>query len=357
AVNDNGTPDDPTDDGIDYTPFANYHGLDSFEYEIEDANGDTSRATVFVEVISVNDLPLAEDDSITVDEDSNDIRIDVLFNDDFGGDGPNMGSITLPDGAVTGLDDTGQVTPSSNDGLITVDDNGTPNDPTDDTILYSPAPDYHGPDEFNYAITDSNGDVSIATVYITVNSINDLPQAELDFVASFEDAPLTTINVTANDDFGGDGPSVTPITIATGTSVEGGIISVNDNGTPDDPTDDGIDYTPALNYNGEDSFVYTIVDSNGDTSEATVVIVLESVNDLPTAVDDSATVVEDSGLTVIDVTNNDDFGGDGPSVGTITLGVGKSFNGNLVSVNDNGTPDDPTDDKIDYTPSADFNGA
>ncbi|MDT0554350.1 tandem-95 repeat protein, partial [Urechidicola vernalis] len=356
AVNDNGTPDDPTDDGIDYTPFANYHGLDSFDYLIEDVNGDPSIATVFVEVIPVNDLPLAEDDALAVDEDSMDIRINVLVNDDFGGDGPNMGGITLPDGAVTGLDDTGQATPSSNDGLITVDDNGTPNDPTDDTILYSPAPDYNGPDEFNYAITDSNGDVSVATVYISVNSINDLPVAALDFISTIEDAPLTTINVTVNDDFGGDDPSTTPITIATGTSVEGGVIAVNDNGTPDDPTDDGIDYSPAANYYGDDSFEYTITDSDGDTSTAPVYVYLDSVNDLPTAEDDSATVAEDSGVTSIDVTINDDFGGDGPSAGTITIGVGKSSNGNLVSVNDNGTPDDPTDDLIDYAPAEDFYG-
>ncbi|MDT0553972.1 Ig-like domain-containing protein, partial [Urechidicola vernalis] len=356
AVNDNGTPDNPTDDGIDYTPFVNYHGLDSFEYEIEDANGDTSRATVLIEVIPVNDLPTAVDDTLTVDEDSMDTRINVLVNDDFGGDGPNTGGITLPEGSVTGQDDTGQVNPTSNDGLITVDDNGTPNDPTDDTILYSPAPNYNGLDEFNYAITDGNGDVSIATVYITVNAINDLPIAEIDFLLTVEDAPLTTINVTENDDFGGDGPSSTPITIASGTSSAGGVIAVNDNGTPTDPTDDGIDYTPMANYFGNDSFEYTITDSDGDTSTTPVYLYLDAVNDLPMAEDDSATVIEDSGITVIDVTSNDDFGGDGQNLGSIIIGISTTPNGSDISVNSNGTPDDPSDDKIDYTPALDFNG-
>ncbi|WP_287409802.1 cadherin-like domain-containing protein, partial [Oceanithermus sp.] len=56
----------------------------------------------------------------------------------------------------------------------TVDDGGTPNDPTDDTIVYTPDPDYNGPDSFSYQICDSDGDCATATVNVTV-----VPSADL----------------------------------------------------------------------------------------------------------------------------------------------------------------------------------
>jgi hypothetical protein len=45
-VNDGGTPNDPTDDTVDYTPNADYNGTDSLTYEICDADGDCDPAVV-----------------------------------------------------------------------------------------------------------------------------------------------------------------------------------------------------------------------------------------------------------------------------------------------------------------------
>ena len=89
-----------------------------------------------------------------------------------------------------------------------------------------------------------------------------------------------------------------------------GTATVNDSGTPNDPTDDTVDYTPDPNYNGPDGFTYEICDSNGDCDTATVSITVNSVNDAPDAVDDTASVDED-GTVNVPVTTNDDFGGDG----------------------------------------------
>ena len=83
---------------------------------------------------------------------------------------------------------------------------------------------------------------------------------------------MVNIDVLNNDTFGGDGPSNGPITIPSTTSAQAGIVAVNNAETPNDPTDDTIDYTPAPNFYGVDTFNYTIVDSNGDTSTATVTV-------------------------------------------------------------------------------------
>ena len=47
-----------------------------------------------------------------------------------------------------------------------------------------------------------------------------------------------------------------------------------------------VNYTPDSNYNGPDSFTYTISDGNGGTDTATVSISVTAVNDAPVAVDD-----------------------------------------------------------------------
>jgi hypothetical protein len=336
TINDGGTPNDPTDDQILYTPNANFNGTDEFIYEICDSNGDCDTAMVYITVNPVNDLPLAEADEVSVDEDDN-VTIPVLTNDTFGGDGPSATDITI-------------TTPPAN-GTATINDGGTPNDPTDDQILYTPNANFNGTDEFIYEICDSNGDCDTAMVYITVNPVNDLPLAEADEVSVDEDDNVT-IPVLTNDTFGGDGPSATDITIT--TPPANGTATINDGGTPNDPTDDQILYTPNADYNGADTLIYEICDSNGDCDTAMVYITVNPVNDLPLAEADEVSVDEDDNVT-IPVLTNDTFGGDGPSATDITITTPPA-NG-TATINDGGTPNDPTDDQILYTPNADYNGA
>ena len=83
-----------------------------------------------------------------------------------------------------------------------------------------------------------------------------------------------------------------PITLLTPASH--GTAAVNDGGTPTDPTDDTIDYTPDADYNGPDSFTYEICDVDADCDPATVDVTVTQVDDLPVALDDSATTPEDT---------------------------------------------------------------
>ncbi|MBK7506348.1 MAG: tandem-95 repeat protein [Bacteroidetes bacterium] len=313
-----------------YTPNADYNGADAIIYEICDANGDCDTAIVNITVAPVNDVPLAEADNATVNEDDTNVSIPVLVNDTFGGDGPSTGTITI-------------TTPPTN-GTASVDDNGTPNDPTDDEIVYTPNADYNGADAIIYEICDANGDCDTAIVNITVAPVNDVPLAEADNATVNEDDTNVSIPVLVNDTFGGDGPSTGTITIT--TPPTNGTASVDDNGTPNDPTDDEIVYTPNADYNGADAIIYEICDANGDCDTAIVNITVAPVNDVPLAEADNATVNEDDTNVSIPVLVNDTFGGDGPSTGTITITTPPT-NG-TASVDDNGTPNDPTDDGHDH---------
>ena len=331
-----------TTGAITYTPDSNFNGTDSFDYEVCDDGTPTpvecNQAAVSVMIDSVNDLPTASDDTLSVVEGST-ATADVLANDDFGGDGPGTDAVAID-------------TPPT-DGTATVDDGGTPNDPTDDRIDYTPDSGFAGSDSLVYAITDVNGDTATATLTITVEAADAGTPAAGDDVLTVVAGSTATADVLANDAFGSDGPGTGAIAIVTAPSD--GMASVDDGGTPGDPTDDRIDYTPDAGFAGSDSLVYRIADADGDTAEATVsVTVNDTASGSPAAGDDVADVDEDDSVTIA-VLANDDFGGDG--AGTTAVEIIDGADNGTATVDDGGTLGNPTDDTVVYTPDADFFGA
>ena len=124
-----------------------------------------------------------------------------------------------------------------------------------------------GEDDLNDGIADDDETILDNIV------VNFLPTANNDDVIVVENSQDNAIAVLLDngfgaDDFGGDGPSSTQIIIATLPSH--GTATINNNGTPTDPTDDYVLYTPNVDFVGMDSFTYTIEDGNGDTSTAQV---------------------------------------------------------------------------------------
>ena len=103
--------------------------------------------------------------------------------------------------------------------------------------------------------------------------LNDTPNA-LNDSASTDVGISINIHVLNNDNFGDDGPSTGAISVISNTTENGGTVSVNTAGTPNDPTDDTIDYTPEANFDGTDTFDYTITDSDGDSDTASVTVVV-----------------------------------------------------------------------------------
>jgi large repetitive protein len=338
SVDNNGTPTNPTDDRIIYTPTANYNGVDTLIYRICDSNGDCDTAYVAINIASVDDAPVAVRDDVSTNEDVAILIPVVTSNDNFGGDGPDANILGLTQLPLLGT--------------VSIDENGTPSNPIDDKILFTPNANVSGLDSLIYEICDIDGDCDTAVVYITINAVDDLPVANTEGVVVLEDASATTINVTSNDDFGGDGASVSAITIT--QAPANGIASVNDNGTPTNPTDDKLIYTPTLNFNGLDSIIYRIQDIDGDFDTAIVHITVQSVNDLPLANVDGLTIVQNAAATTVNVISNDNFGGDGSNNVAITITTAPTHG--TASVNENGTPTNPTDDKIVFTPTSGFSG-
>ena len=106
--------------------------------------------------------------------------------------------------------------------------------------------------------------------------LDDLPTAVDDAIVTTQDN-AANVPVLGNDNFGNNGPAaVNPISIT--SPANNGTAVINNNGTPGDPTDDFIVYTPNLGFTGNDSFVYQICDSDGDCATADVSVVVQAVS-------------------------------------------------------------------------------
>ena len=163
------------------------------------------------------------------------------------------------------LPDTGTLTHSDpGNGIVSINDSGTPNDPRDDTVAYTPNPDYNGPDQFTYTVCNSLGDCSTATVDITVIPT---PDAFDDTVTTEQDMGVA-ISMLANDN---DWSDLNTITL---TDPSNGTASWDDNNSPADYSDDVLIYSPDAGFEGTDSFTYTLCDNNGVCTTATVTVLV-----------------------------------------------------------------------------------
>ena len=81
---------------ITYAPNPNFNGQDSFVYKISDGKGGNSSALVSIEVLAVNDNPIAKSDIVITDQ-GKPIIIDVLANDsDIDNDQLTISQVTSP---------------------------------------------------------------------------------------------------------------------------------------------------------------------------------------------------------------------------------------------------------------------
>jgi len=158
-------------------------------------------------------------------------------------------------------------------------------------------------------------------VNITVNAVNDAPDAVNDTRSTNEDTPLViaAASLLTNDtDIDGDTLNVTSV----GSAVNGSVSLAGGN----------ITFTPSANYNGPASFTYTISDGNGGTDSATVNITVNPVNDAPVANDDIQSGTIDSAITINVLTNDTDIDGDTLAVIAVTQGVNGTVSGNGTTV-------------------------
>jgi len=330
---------------VSYTPNANYCNSqpggtpDTFTYTI---NGG-SQATVSVTVSCADDPPVAVNDSATVAEDAGANTIGVLSNDTDIDGGPK--SVTAVGTAANG----------------TVVNNAT-------SVSYTPNANYCNsqpggtPDTFTYTITGG----SQATVSVTVTCASDAPVVDnaAGTTGYIENAPAVPID-----------PAVTVSDIDPGATITGATVRISTNFAAQDVlalsgihplitpmfagdtltlsgTASVAEYQSVLRdvtyRNTSDTpstltrtVTFTVTGGDALTGSDTRNVQVTAVDDAPVAVNDSATVNEDSGATTINVLANDTDVDAGPkSVASVT----GAANGNVTNNTTN----------VSYTPNANY---
>ena len=171
-------------------------------------------------------------------------------------------------------------------------------------LTYIPNKDYNGKDSFSFIANDGSDDSSETAIELNINPVNDAPIAKDDKVSLDEDHNIT-IDVLANDSDVDEADKLTITSITTPQNAKATILN------------NKIIYQPNPNYNGKDSFSYTIKDKAGAKATASVDIDIAPVNDAPVAKDDNLTTKSPSVL--IDVLKNDtDIDGDHLTLQAIT---------------------------------------
>ncbi|XOV79108.1 MAG: Ig-like domain-containing protein [Aestuariibacter sp.] len=266
------------DGAFTYQPDENFFGIDSFVYLVEDRLGESSRATVNIEIAAVNDEPVANDDEFGTLE-SVPVSGNVLENDEDA-DGDAL---------------VAEITTSTEHGILALESNGN--------FTYTPDQDFEGEDQFSYSVSDGNGGAANATAIIVVVGENDPPVANDDSYEGIEDEILSISaesGLLANDEDTDLEDQIRVVTTPTSAPTFGSLVLRSDG---------SFDYQPDENFFGEDSFSYAIRDRVGETSEASVSILIAPVNDAPVTEDDEFTTLEDveiSGNVLENDTDPDD---------------------------------------------------
>jgi hypothetical protein len=223
---------------LSYTPGANFAGADSFTFKVNDGITDSAAASVTINVTAIQDIPIAEAQSLTTVEDT---AIDIALNGtDADGDSLSYALVTQPaHGSLSGT---------------------APN------LTFTPNADFSGEDQLTFTVNDGSDHSEPATVRITVTENNQAPV----LVRQGNNGLVTVIGQSATLNFG--------VTDADSTDSHIFTVSASALGTT---TIEGSDLIfNALNA-GSETLILTVIDSRGasDTIELPVTVNEATAND------------------------------------------------------------------------------
>jgi VCBS repeat-containing protein len=311
---------------------------ESFTYQATDPLGNSVTSTIVINI--VDDVPTAHADAVSVAEGGT-VSGNVLGNDVLGADGPASG------GAVVGVR-AGSDTSTSAIGGLNAQINGTYGyltlDANGNAVYHSNPNSVSAPgatDVFTYTVRDADGDESTTTITIDVSNCSlvvapdtdvTVQEKALDLTKDGQDLAAGTVTGSDPGNTGetASGTLVGSITGATGTitytlvgSATGtyGQILLNPDGSYTYTLTSAPTTTPHANDGPNtlsESFTYQATDALGNSVTSTIVINI--VDDVPTAHCDSVSVIE-GGTVSGNVLHNDVLGADGPALGGAVVGV------------------------------------
>ena len=238
-----------------YSAPADYYGTERFTYRAYDGATYSNTATITVTINAVNDAPVAQDQTINLDEGKT--LTGNLKATDQEQDAITYSIVTPPaSGTLTLLNaSTGSYTFTP------------PTMTTEETVTVTA----------EFKAEDPSGDSTTATLTIIVRNINDAPYLD----------PETSLTVTTAEDTAmvGSVAALDP----DGDTLEYTLLNGVNHGTLTsfDTATGSFAYTPYTNFYGTDYFTFIATEASGDNPLSTgiyrVSITVTSVNDNPTA--------------------------------------------------------------------------
>lgn len=255
---------------VSFLPDANYHGPAGFDYWVSDGQGGEAQAHVAIDLASVNDAPMAENEVLGSRGEDAAILINSadLLRNDSDIDSPALTITTVSDAL-----------------------HGSVEQSTDGTIRFTPDADYNGPAGFRYTVSDSDGGHTTAIAVLTITAVDDGPVAHGETANGEEDHELVfpaaalLANDTDADTPYGDHLTITAVELADPTA---GHVRIAEDGS--------VRFTPHPDFAGNAILIYTISDSTGLTSTATLALTVLPVNDSPVALNEIVAGTEDTVL-------------------------------------------------------------
>jgi len=248
-----GTPPDLT-----YVPALHYHGADAFTFRVDDGALLSEAATVVFEIASVNDAPVARASTVETAEDTT-VAI-TLAGEDVDGDALTYEIVASPlHGTLTG---------------------------TAPHLHYTPAPDFAGNDLIRFRVSDGTVNSEPAAVSITVQPVNDPPEA-------ITQELFTNAGTSVTFALAGVDVEQAELSFAIVSDPAYGTLT----GSPPNLT-----YAPGVGFHGTDSLTFRVHDGALDSNAATVTIHVLPANNPPAvailAPVNGETFTAASGLTV-----------------------------------------------------------
>ena len=243
---------------VDYVPYPNETGEDSFNFKVNDGNQDSNTATITLTINPVNDNPIAHDYNLST---LTDTAVDItLRSDDSDSDNlsyslvsqPTNGSVTLDAGIAT----------------------------------YTPSTSYTGSDNFTFRANDSEEQSNIATVTIKTDITENIaPTVDDDTVVASEDND-TDIDLSGITTAGrSNKQSIADLTYFIVTHPLNGKITIEGSIAR---------FTPNGNYSGPDNFTFKSFDGSDDSNIGKITLTVSALNDAPIAQDFSVSTIENS---------------------------------------------------------------
>ncbi|ANS87152.1 hypothetical protein VSVS12_03443 [Vibrio scophthalmi] len=245
-----------------------YFGQDTFYYSVTDGHSTPVVGIINVTITNLNDIPTTADGSMVLLE--------------GGQQELNLTHLVSDSDSIDTLTFSLFKQPTSGKANVSISASGIATYTTNDD-------DFIGHDEFYYAVSDGHSDPVLGKVSVTVNNVNDIPQAKNGTLSLDEGgSKILNLHTLVNDD---DASDLLTFTLENSANSGKADISITSDGIATYTLTDG-------NFNGQDKFSFRVNDQNNSTATAEVMVTVHAVNDTPIANDHQLTTNEDTAISV-----------------------------------------------------------